>query len=137
MILASGGAGNINPQFLPRGMTADDYAQLNTEQQMVVQQEMLRAQQAYIAALNDSDQKGLMGESLNDMDEEIDINNPKKIIKQGKKYAGLLEWILDRDGHEFLVQVDREFLRDKLNFIGLKEQFMTQLNIPKEKLTDK
>lgn len=31
MILAQGGAGSINPQFLPRGMTAEDYMQLPQE----------------------------------------------------------------------------------------------------------
>ena len=61
-----------------------------------------------------------MGESMNDLDEEIDYNNPKKIIKKGKRFAGLLEWILDRDGHEFLCEVDRSFLKDKSNLIGLK-----------------
>ena len=62
-----------------------------------------------------------MGESLNDLDEELDYNNTKKIIKKGKRYNGLLEWILDRDGHEFLCDVDRAFLRDNTNLIGLKK----------------
>ena len=44
MILAQGGAGQINPQFLPRGMTAEDYIKLPEEQQLVVQEEMLKAQ---------------------------------------------------------------------------------------------
>ena len=57
--------------------------------------------------MNSTDAKRMMDESLNDLDEEIDYNNPKKIIKKGKRYHGLLEWILDRDGHEFLVDVDR------------------------------
>lgn len=33
-----------------------------------------------------------MGESIHDMEEDADIN-PKKIIKKGKRYNGLLEWI--------------------------------------------
>ena len=100
---------------------------------------MLKTQQAYIAALNDPNQKGLMDDvSLDDLDDDIDFQqNSKKIIKRGKKYKGLLEWILDRDGHEFLIEVDRTFLRDKMNFIGLRESFMSQLNIPKDKLPEK
>ena len=92
----------------------------------MVQQEMLKTQQAYIAALNDPNQKGLMdGESLDDLDDDVDFaQNSKKIIKTGKRFKGLLEWILDRDGHEYLIDVDRAYLRDKINFIGLKEQFM-------------
>lgn len=31
----------------------------------------------------------------------------------------MLEWILDRDGHEFLIQVDRSFIKDKFNLTGL------------------
>jgi len=71
--------------------------------------------------MNVQDDKGLMGESINDLDDEIDMNNPKKVIKKGKRFKGLLEWILDRDGHEFLCEVDRSYLRDKFNIIGLKE----------------
>ncbi len=35
--------------------------------------------------------------------------------EKAKKYAGLLEWILERDGHEFLVAVPRSFIKDKFN----------------------
>lgn len=62
-----------------------------------------------------------MIESLDDFDEQIDVSDPKKIIKKGHSYKGLLEWILDRDGHELLCEVDRAFLRDKFNIAGLKE----------------
>jgi len=31
MVLASGGASHINPQFLPRGITAEDYMKLPEE----------------------------------------------------------------------------------------------------------
>ena len=71
--------------------------------------------------MNGEDDKGLMGESINDLDDQLDMDNPKKIIKKGKRYSGLLEWILDRDGHELLCEVDRAYLRDKFNMIGLKE----------------
>jgi hypothetical protein len=71
--------------------------------------------------MNGEDDKGLMGESINDLDDQLDIDNPKKIIKKGKRYSGLLEWILDRDGHEFMCEVDRGYFRDKFNVIGLKE----------------
>ena len=41
----------------------------------------------------------------------------------------MLEWILDRDGHEFLVDIDRAYLKDKSNLIGIKEQLLEELNI--------
>jgi len=38
------------------------------------------------------------------------VQNPKKL--KAKKYKGLMEWILERDGHEFLVDVERAFIRE-------------------------
>jgi hypothetical protein len=35
----------------------------------------------------------------------------KKIVKK-HRFNGLLEWILEREGHEFLIEVDREYIRD-------------------------
>lgn len=32
-----------------------------------------------------------------------------------------MEWILERDGHEFLVDVDRAFIREANNLIGVRE----------------
>ena len=69
--------------------------------------------------MSGEDEKGIMGESINDLEDDLDINNPKKIIKKGKRYKGLLEWILDRDGHELLCEVDRGYLRDKLGWCKL------------------
>ena len=47
----------------------------------------------------------------------MDPVNPKKL--KAKRFKGLLEWICDRDGHEFLVEVDRAYIRDPVNHIGL------------------
>jgi hypothetical protein len=47
----------------------------------------------------------------------------------------LLEWIVDREGHEFLVEVDRRFIKDKSNWEGLREKFIEDLNIPRENLS--
>lgn len=55
----------------------------------------------------------------------------KTKVKQ-KRYNGLLEWILDREGHEFLVEVDREFIKDKFNLIGIREKFIKELNLTEE-----
>ena len=41
-------------------------------------------------------------------DEDID---PLKRPTKAKKYNGLLEWVLDQEGHEFLVEVDRSFIK--------------------------
>jgi hypothetical protein len=49
----------------------------------------------------------------------------------------LLEWILDRDGHEFLVQVDREYIKDKFNHFGLRQKFLEDLSIAPENLSEK
>ena len=43
----------------------------------------------------------------------------KRTMKQ-KRYKGLLEWVLDQDGHDFLVEVDRSFIKNKENLIGLE-----------------
>ena len=40
----------------------------------------------------------------------------------------MLEWILDREGHEFLIPVDRAYIKDKFNLTGLKEKFINELN---------
>jgi len=50
-------------------------------------------------------------------------NLPKKQSK-AKRYNGLLEWILDRDGHEYLVDIDRAFIKDKTNLYGLREKLI-------------
>jgi hypothetical protein len=57
--------------------------------------------------------------------------NPKKI--KAKRYKGLIEWICDREGHEFLIDVDRSYIRDSFNHFGLKEKFFEELNIQCEK----
>ena len=56
---------------------------------------------------------------------------------KAKKFAGLLEWIMEREGHEFLVEVDREYIRDKFNIFGIREKFIDELNIPKENRSEK
>ena len=44
------------------------------------------------------------------------------------KFNGLLEWIVQQDGHEFLVEVDRAFIKDKLNLIGIREHLCRDLD---------
>jgi len=53
------------------------------------------------------------------------VQNPKKL--KAKKYKGLMEWILERDGNEFLVDVDRAFIRDAHNLVGVHEQFISEV----------
>ena len=55
---------------------------------------------------------------------------------KAKRYKGMLEWILDREGHDFLVAVDRSFIRDEANLVGLAEKMSEDLNIPKEILVN-
>lgn len=55
------------------------------------------------------------------VDHNQDFDSKAKV--KAKRYPGLLEWILDREGHEFLVGVDRAFLKDKGNLVHVKETF--------------
>lgn len=74
------------------------------------------------------------------MDEDSEITqqqNKKGQKTKGKKYHGMLEWILDREGHEFLIQVDRQFIKDKINLIDLKEKFIKELNVKDDEIFDK
>jgi casein kinase II subunit beta len=54
-----------------------------------------------------------------------------------KKFHGLLEWVLEQDGHDFLVEVDRSFIKNRENLIGLKEKLSEELNLKDEKLDDR
>ena len=53
---------------------------------------------------------------------------------KNKKYKGIMEWILDREGHEFLVQIDRNFLRDEENLHDLIDKLSEELQISKSTL---
>jgi hypothetical protein len=58
---------------------------------------------------------------FNDQDQMLDnedMDPLKKKIK-AKRYKGLLEWVLDQEGHEFLVEIDRAYLKNKMNLEGL------------------
>jgi hypothetical protein len=47
-----------------------------------------------------------------------------------------LEWILAREGNEFLVEIDRSFIKNKFNLIGLKEKFREELNMKDSQFND-
>lgn len=63
---------------------------------------------------------------------EVDPQNPKKL--RARRYKGMLEWILDREGHEFLVQVDRSFIRNEENLFGLMDRINKEMSISKDLL---
>ena len=44
---------------------------------------------------------------------------------------------MDRGGQEFLVKVDREFIRDKFNYHGLREKFIEELNISEDNMSER
>ena len=44
-----------------------------------------------------------------DHDEDVD---PSKKKTKAKSYRGLLEWVLEQEGHEFLVDIDRSFIKN-------------------------
>ena len=51
------------------------------------------------------------------------------------RFNGLLEGILERDGHEFMIDVDREYIRDQFNHVGLMDKFMGDLNLSSETMS--
>ena len=63
---------------------------------------------------------------------DVDPQNPKKL--RARRFKGMLEWILDREGHEFLVHVDRSFIRNEENLFGLLERINKEMNISKDLL---
>ena len=66
-------------------------------------------------------------------DEDID---PLKRPAKAKKFNGLLEWVLDQEGHEFLVEIDRSFIKNKENLIGLKEKLKEELAMKDDNFDD-
>jgi len=101
-------------QFLPEGISAEDYANMPIEHQKLVQQEMLKLKQ------------------------ETEIVEPDSKAKTpAKRYNGLIEWILDREGHDFLVDIDRAYLKDKSNFTWLGKKLVEELNLKEDQNLDK
>lgn len=47
-----------------------------------------------------------------------------------------MEWVLDQEGHDYLVDVDRAFIKNKENLVGLKEKIQDELNMKEEQLDD-
>lgn len=58
------------------------------------------------------------------IDHNQDHDSKAKV--KAKRYPGLMEWILDREGHEFLVDIDRSYLKDKANLAAIKVAFQEQ-----------
>lgn len=72
---------------------------------------MIAAQQAHTfgQGLGDANSDNLILDA-DDLDDETD---PTKKKVKPKKFKGLLEWVLEQEGHEFLVDVDRNFIKNK------------------------
>jgi hypothetical protein len=62
---------------------------------------------------------GIIDQHLNDEDENPDEESKQKT--KAKEYNGLLEWILEQEGHEYMCEVDRQFIKEKANLIGIQE----------------
>lgn len=45
--------------------------------------------------------------------------------------------MLDQEGHDFLVEIDRSFIKNKENLIGLKEKVREELNMKDDQLDDR
>ena len=113
---------DIDPRFLPPGITMQDYATLTPEQQHLVKQQALAYAQAH------------QQEEL--VDDEDDVPEQCKKAK-AKRLNGLIEWITEREEHSFLVAVDRQFIKDKFNLIGLYQNYLDQVGIKPENLSEK
>ena len=91
---------------------------------------MQAQQQAQIASyakkLNDNDSDNLMFDNEPNQDEEDD---PLKRAVKPKRFKGLLEWVMEQEGHDFLVEIDRSYIKNKENLIGLKEKLREELNM--------
>ena len=98
------------PAGFPPGMSYSDFMNLPPEQQMTIHQEMMKQKSS-----------------------ELDYAK-EKIVKR-HRFNSILEWILEREGHEFLVEVDREYIRDQFNHTGLMEKFMSDLNLSEENMS--
>lgn len=84
--------------------------------------------------LTQDEQDRLLFDKDPNQDEESD---PLKRPMKPKKFNGLLEWVLQQEGHEFLVDIDRSFIKNKENLIGLKEKLKEELNMKEEQLDDR
>lgn len=62
-------------------------------------------------------------------------DQPEQKVVKRHRFNGLLEWILEREGHEFMIEVDREYIRDQFNHVGLMEKFMSDLNLTDETMS--
>ena len=64
----------------------------------------------------------MMKRKESNIDADEADSSTKKVVKN-HQFNGLLEWILEREGHDFLIDVDREYIRDIFNHTGLMDKF--------------
>jgi len=124
-----------NLNFLPPGITPGDFANMPPEHQFLIEQQMMQAQQAHAFGhgLGDGNSDNLILDG-DDQDEETD---PTKKKVKPKRFKGLLEWVLEQEGHEFMVDVDRSFIKNKQNLEGLKEKLQKETSSKEESLDDR
>ena len=75
------------PAGFPPGMSYSDFMNLPPEEQMSLHQQMMKRKE------------------LSPDGDEAE-SSTKKVVKN-HQINGLLEWILEREGHDFLIDVDR------------------------------
>lgn len=84
---------------------------------------MMQAQQAAhmkkFPKIGDDDSENLMFDKVIADDDELDNKEKPKADGQMK---GLLEWLASKRSSNFMVDVDRQFIRNKENLVGLKEE---------------
>ena len=95
----------------------------------MIDQQMLAQKQA-------QDGKVLASGPPLEADYQEEVPNSKKKVK-AKRYPGLLEWIQDREGHQYLVDIDRSYLKDRSNHHGIREKMIRELNLKPSEMTEK
>ena len=67
--------------------------------------------------------EGIIGSAYNPMmmDPNLDMNFHN--IPAIKQFNGWIQWFLSQEDHEFLVEIERDFIGDKMNLLGLRDHF--------------
>lgn len=102
---------------------------LNEEEQLFLQQQI---ENEFINAGDEESDDGLVlaGEgtaaatAYNQMmigDPNLEMNYSK--MPPAKLYNGWMQWFISLEDHDFLLEIDKDFINDKMNLIGLRDHF--------------
>lgn len=84
------------------------------------------------AAVDESDDGLILGESVPVGVEINDINRMMMMMEDPgyppllPSNLGWIQWFLNLEDHEFFVEVDKEFIEDKMNLLKLNQNFSSK-----------